>query len=210
MSVVRSGADLVGCRITVDVPATTANLGAGFDALSMALDLTTLIEVRGVPPETEPRYAVEVQGEGAGQLPSGRRNRFISALIDGLEATGIVADGAGWHVAMDNRIPVTRGLGSSASATVAGLVAADALLGGVLGQQRMLELATAAEGHADNAAAAIYGGVCVVAMVEGVPQAVRLDPPAALLAALYIPDKHLSTAAMRAALPASVPFEGSY
>ena len=192
--------------MTIEVPATTANLGAGFDALSMALDLTTLVEVEGVPSETEPLYEVEVRGEGAGHLPSGRRNRFISALIDGLEATGVVADGAGWHVRMDNRIPVTRGLGSSASATVAGLVAADTLLGGALGRQRMLELATSAEGHADNAAAAIYGGVCVVATIEGRPQAVRLDPPAGLLAALFIPDKHLSTAAMRAALPSSVPF----
>ena len=192
--------------MTIEVPATTANLGAGFDALSMALDLTTLVEVEGVPSETEPLYEVEVRGEGAGHLPSGRRNRFISALIDGLEATGVVADGAGWHVRMDNRIPVTRGLGSSASATVAGLVAADTLLGGALGRQRMLELATSAEGHADNAAAAIYGGVCVVATIEGRPQAVRLDPPTGLLAALFIPDKHLSTAAMRAALPSSVPF----
>ena len=206
MSHPRSGADLVGRRVTIEVPATTANLGAGFDALSMALDLTTLVEVEGVPSETEPLYEVEVRGEGAGHLPSGRRNRFISALIDGLEATGVGADGAGWHVRMDNRIPVTRGLGSSASATVAGLVAADTLLGGALGRQRMLELATSAEGHADNAAAAIYGGVCVVATIEGRPQAVRLDPPAGLLAALFIPDKHLSTAAMRAALPSSVPF----
>jgi homoserine kinase len=107
---------------------------------------------------------------------------------------------------MDSRIPVARGLGSSASATVAALVAADALLDGALGRQRILELATQAEGHADNAAAAIYGGLCVVTSIEGRPQAIRLDPPAALLAALYIPDRHLSTAAMRAALPASVPF----
>ena len=202
-----TGADLVGRHVAIEVPATTANLGAGFDALAMALDLTTLIEVRAVPSETEPPFHVEVVGEGAGHLPSGRRNRFISALIDGLESTGVVADGAGWHVHMDNRIPVTRGLGSSASATVAGLVAADALLGGAIGPERMLELATAAEGHADNAAAAIYGGLCVVATVEGAPRAVRLDPPAGLLTALYIPDKHLSTATMRAALPASVPFK---
>jgi len=203
----RSAADLVGRRVAIEVPATTANLGAGFDALALALDLITLIEVRAVPPETVPRFEVVVEGEGAGQLPSGRRNRFISALIDGLEATGVVADGAGWHVRMVNHIPVTRGLGSSASATVGGLVAADALLGGALGPEQMLELATAAEGHADNAAAAIHGGLCVVTSFDGVPRAVRLDPPQGLLAALYIPDKHLSTAAMRAVLPASVPFE---
>lgn len=206
MSAVRSGADLVGRRVTVDVPATTANLGAGFDALAMALDLATLIEVEAVPPETRPAFLVDVHGEGEGHLPTGRRNRFISALIEGLEDTGMDAAGCGWHVRMDNHIPVTRGLGSSASATVAALVAADAFLDGALGDERILELATRAEGHPDNAAAAVYGGLCVVATVDGEPRAIRIDPPTGLLAALYIPDKHLSTAAMRAALPQQVPF----
>lgn len=206
MSAVRSGADLIGRRVTIDVPATTANLGAGFDALSLALDLSTLITVEAVPPETEPAFHVEVHGEGQGHLPTGRRNRFVSALIDGLTDAGVDAAGAGWHVRMDNRIPVTRGLGSSASATVAALVAADALLDGALGPERMLELATLSEGHADNAAAAIYGGLCVVAAVEGAPRAIRIEPPRDLLAALFIPDKHLSTTAMRAALPETVPF----
>jgi homoserine kinase len=202
----RSAADLVGRYVVVDVPATTANLGAGFDALAMALDLATQIEVRCLPATTEPDVHVEVRGEGQGQLPSGRRNRFISALLDGITAAGIDPDGAGWRVEMDNHIPVARGLGSSASATVAALVAADALLDGGLGATHILELATLSEGHADNAAAAVYGGLCVVTAVDGAPRAVRLDPPAGLLAALYIPDKHLSTAAMRSALPEAVPF----
>ena len=177
MSVVRSGADLVGRRVTIDVPATTANLGAGFDALAMALDLATVIEVEGVPPDTDPAFHVDVHGEGAGHLPTGRRNRFLSALIDGLEDTGLDAGGCGWRVRMDNRIPVTRGLGSSASATVAALVAADALLDGALGRERILELAALAEGHADNAAAAVYGGLCVVADVGSGPRAIRIEPP---------------------------------
>jgi homoserine kinase len=202
----RTAADLIGRRVSVDVPATTANLGAGFDALAMALDLASTIAVRVVPPETDPLIHVEVRGEGQGQLPTGRRNRFVSALIDGIEAAGVDAAGAGWHVDMDNDIPVARGLGSSASAAVAALVAADALLGGGLGRERILELATASEGHADNAAAAVYGGLCVVTEVDGEPRAIRMDPPPGLLAALYIPDKHLSTAAMRSALPDTVPF----
>ncbi|MEX1295964.1 MAG: homoserine kinase [Candidatus Limnocylindrales bacterium] len=206
MSAVRSGADLVGRRVTVDVPATTANLGAGFDALALALDLSTIIELAAVPPEATPAFHVDVRGEGAGHLPTGRRNRFISALIEGLEDAGVEASGCGWHVRMDNHIPVTRGLGSSASATVAALVAADALLDGALGPERILELAALSEGHPDNAAAAVYGGLCVVATVAGDPRAIRIEPPAGLLAALYIPDKHLSTAAMRAALPERVPF----
>jgi homoserine kinase len=201
-----SASELIGRRVVVDVPATTANLGAGFDALALALDLASTIEVEAVKPSRRRDVRVEVRGEGAAHLPTGSRNRFVGALLDGLAAGGIDGHDVGWRVRMDNRIPVTRGLGSSASATVAGLVAAAACLDGALTNERILELATIAEGHADNAAAAIHGGLCVVATIDGAPRAIRIDPPGKLLAALYIPDKHLSTAAMRAALPASVPF----
>jgi homoserine kinase len=207
VSALRSGAALVGRRVAVDVPASSANLGAGFDALALALDLASTFEVEAVTPSRARDVRVQVRGEGASHLPTGPRNRFVSALFDGLAAGGIDARRVGWRVRVDNRIPVTRGLGSSASATVAALVAADALLEGALGETRLLELATAAEGHADNAAAALHGGLCVVATVDGAPRAIRLEPPLDLLTALFIPDKHLSTAAMRAALPATVPFE---
>jgi homoserine kinase len=196
----------IGRSISVDVPATTANLGAGFDALALALDLGAVIRVAAELPTREPPVRVDVVGEGAGQLPRGRGNRFVAALLEGLSDGGVDGSGLGWRVRMENDIPISRGLGSSASATVAALVAADVLLDGALGRQRILELATRLEGHADNAAAAIFGGICVVASVDGLPRAIRLDPPAGLLAALYIPDKPLSTAAMRTALPASVPF----
>jgi homoserine kinase len=199
-------ADLVGRVISVDVPATTANLGAGFDSLALALDLASLIHVEVLPPGSDPDVEVLVSGEGAGQLPGGRRNRFVAALLEGLREGGVDASHLGWRVRMENHIPISRGLGSSASATVAGLVAADAMLGGTLGQERILELANAEEGHADNAAAAILGGLCVVGPVQGQPRAVRVEPPPGLLAALYVPDRQLSTAAMRAALPAQVPF----
>jgi homoserine kinase len=198
--------DLVGHSVSVDVPATTANLGSGFDALALALDLANVIRVEVIAARTDPDVRVEVLGEGAGQLPSGLHNRFVTALLAGLGEGGVDAAGLGWRVHMENRIPVARGLGSSAAATVAGLVAADAFLDGALGRQRLLELATGFEGHADNAAAAIHGGLCVATQVDGRPEAIRLEPPADLLAALYVPDRHLSTAAMRAALPASVPF----
>lgn len=200
------GRDLVGRSVSIDVPATTANLGAGFDALALALDLSSLIHVEAVAPEVEPSVLVSVEGEGEGHLPTGRRNRFITALHEGFAAAGLPDPDVGWRVRMDNRIPVARGLGSSASAVVAALVAADAFLDGALGQERILELAAESEGHADNAAAAIYGGLCVVAEVDGRPRAIRIEPAVQLHAAVFIPDKPLSTAAMRAALPESVPF----
>lgn len=206
MSPLPTPADLVGRSVTVEVPATTANLGAGFDALALALDLVSRIHVRAVPAGSGSDVVVEVTGEGAGQLPVDGSNRFVIALREGLADAGVDAAPLGWRVRMENAIPLSRGLGSSASATVAALVAADAFVGGALGRQRILELATRDEGHADNAAAALFGGLCVVVELEGVPRAVRLEPPGGLLAALYVPDRHLSTAAMRAALPASVPF----
>lgn len=198
---------LAGRSVTVDVPATTANLGAGFDALALALDRSSRIQVDAIDPGAGPDVLVSVEGEGEGQLPTDGRNRFISALLAGLADGGIAAPGVSWRVHMHNDIPVARGLGSSASATVGALLAADRLLGsGSLGSQRILELAAHAEGHADNAAAAVFGGLCVVAEVEGRPRAVRIDPPRGLLTALFIPDRPLSTARMRSALPESVPF----
>ena len=209
-----TSADLIGRSVSVDVPATTANLGAGFDALALALDLSIVIRVEAVDPRIEPPVLVSVDGEGAGHLPTDRRNRFVGALGEGLAAGGHdgLAAGArdrpavGWRVRMQNRIPVSRGLGSSAAATVAALVAADWFLDGQLGADRILALAAASEGHADNAAAALHGGLCVVALTDRGPRVVRVEPPRDLLAVLFIPHRPLSTAAMRAALPASVPF----
>lgn len=207
MSPAAAARSLLGRRVSVDVPATTANLGAGFDALALALDLGVLVRVEAVDQRPGPPVRVTVRGEGAGQLPTGRRNRFVSSLVDGLASAGIDGDAIGWRVTMDNAIPVSRGLGSSASATVAALVVADVLSAGALGEARILELAARAEGHADNAAAALLGGFCVTTQAGDGPRAVRFDPPAGLLAALYIPDRPLSTSAMRGALPRTIPFD---
>jgi len=201
----RPGAHLAGRSISIEVPATSANLGAGFDSLAMALDMVNTVRVEALPVTSASDVVVHVVGEGAGQLPTGRHNRFVAALFEGLSEAGLDGAGLGWRVEMDNGIPVARGLGSSAAATVAGLLAADALTDGGLGRQRILELASGAEGHADNAAAATYGGICVVASIDGHPGTVRLDPPARLLVVLYVPDRHLSTVAMRSTLPAMVP-----
>jgi homoserine kinase len=201
------GVRLVERSISVEVPATSANLGAGFDALAIALDIVNTIRVEVVEPTAQPRVVVSVVGEGADRLPRDGSNRFVTVLEEGLRDAGLADARLGWRIAMENAIPVARGLGSSAAATVGALTAADALLGGgVLTAERRLELAAAAEGHADNAAAAILGGVGVVTLVENVPRAIRIAPPPDLRAALFIPERPLSTAAMRAALPATVPF----
>jgi homoserine kinase len=108
---------------------------------------------------------------------------------------------------MHNEIPLARGLGSSAAATVAGLVAGNALLGEPLTQADLLRLATGIEGHPDNATAALLGGFTACAIVDGAIEAVRFDAPRDLRAILFIPDLRLSTADMRSALPKKVPLE---
>ena len=129
-----------------------------------------------------------------------------SRLETGLRwALGQVPADLGFRVHMQNQVPIARGLGSSAAATVAGLVAADALTGDGLDQRRLLTLSIEIEGHPDNATAALLGGFVVIAMVDGRPETVRFEPPRDLRAVLFIPDKPLSTSAMRAALPHEVP-----
>lgn len=189
--------------MVVDVPASTANLGAGFDTLALALDLRDRIEVEVVD---APGLELSVSGEGAGALPAGRDNRFVVALETGLRwALGEVPLEVGFRIAMHNAIPLGRGLGSSAAATVAGLVAANALTGNGLDQRRLLTLSIEIEGHPDNAAAALLGGFVVIAVVDGRPETIRFDVPKDLGVVLFVPDVQMATTEMRAALPHDVP-----
>lgn len=219
--------------VTVDAPASSANLGAGFDTLALAIDLADIFTVEAAHDLPPGAIAAVVEGEGAGTLPSDGSDRFSRALRRGLVAIeGSDAADRSWRVHMHNAIPVGRGLGSSAAATVGGLAAADLLMGGgLLSADRMLELATEFEGHPDNVSAALHGGFTVVAPLEtgsedglavgfadgtadGADAAggtrgrfalARFDPPADLLVVLFVPDRDLPTGRMRDVLPESVP-----
>jgi homoserine kinase len=208
----------VGQQVVVEAPATIANLGAGFDCLGLAIGLTLRVEVRLVPRTSGgPAARLDVTGEGAGQLEAERGNRFVDALRAGLERRGTaIPEGIGVELAMTNEIPLSRGLGSSGAATVAGLLAAEALAGrrlggppaasgGVDSMAAMLALATELEGHPDNVAPALLGGLVASARVEGTVTPYRLTPPDILRVALFVPDRPTSTARMRAILPADVP-----
>lgn len=200
-------AELDGRTVTVEAPATTANLGAGFDCLGLALDLVDRIEVE-VLGWSRGGIDLSVEGEGIDELPATLQNRFVSGLEAALRTThGELPEGVGWRVAMRNRIPLARGLGSSAAATVAGLVAGNALGGGGLGATELLGLATTIEGHPDNAAAALLGGFVVVGPGSAGIEAVRFDVPRDLRTVLFIPDRRLATDAMRDILPDAVPLE---
>jgi homoserine kinase len=185
----------------VEVPASSANLGAGYDALALALTLRNRIELEV---RDGAQLDISIDGEGADELPRSAENRFVVALARGLRRSAEDVARLGLRVRMHNEIPLARGLGSSAAATVGGLVAASALLGEQLEPLRLLPDAIALEGHPDNAAAALLGGFVAIATVGGTPQALRLDPPEVAVV-LFVPELRLSTSEMRAVLPREVP-----
>ena len=185
-------------RFTVRAPASSANLGPGFDALGLALDLWNEVEV---DPEGEPG-AILVQGRDAALL-EGRENLVLRAMR-------ILAADHGralppFALTLRNQVPVARGLGSSAAALVAGLLAADRLLGLALADGEIYAAAWRMEGHGDNVGAALYGGA--VLAVPNAGGVVRLSPgdDLGLVAVVFIPEVTGATWAARAALPGTVP-----
>ncbi|MBI2763911.1 MAG: homoserine kinase [Chloroflexi bacterium] len=198
-------AEIDGRRVTVEIPATTANLGAGYDCLGMALDMTNrvVLDVRGW---NKASHELSVTGEGEGELLPNADNRFIQGVEAAIiEVHGELPKGATWRVDMMNRIPLARGLGSSAAATVGGLVAANALLGDVLAPIDLLRLATRIEGHPDNAAPALLGGFVATVSDGDAVEAIRFDVPRGVRAVVFIPDVRLATSEMRRVLPRMVP-----
>jgi homoserine kinase len=185
-------------RVEVRVPATSANLGPGFDALGLALALHN--EVRA---EEAEGVSVEVSGEGAGHLATDASNVVARGVRRAYEAAGRPFRGV--RLACVNRVPTARGLGSSAAAWVGGLVAGNALCGGPLPPDALLGLAARAEGHPDNVAAALLGGLTVACATGDGVTAVSLPVPPELIWVVLVPETTSATAEARAVLPASVP-----
>ena len=202
-----SASVLIGRTVDVEAPATIANLGAGYDCLGLAIDLPLRVTVEVIAPTGEPSAIdLTVDGDRIGELPEDRSNRFIVALEAGLAELGVDGlEGLGWRVKMSNPIPLARGLGSSAAATVAGLVAAWGLAGRPIDPSTVLRLATRVEGHPDNVAPALLGGLVASIALEGEVEAVRLEPPKDVLVVAWIPERKLPTSEMRGVLPDSVP-----
>ncbi|MDO8484300.1 MAG: homoserine kinase [Candidatus Limnocylindrales bacterium] len=198
-------AELDGSSVVVEVPASSANLGAGYDCLGVALAMTNRIELE-VRVWSRGEIELTVDGEGRDELTEDRENRFVRGLEAALRmAHGELPGEVGWRIGMRNQIPLSRGLGSSAAATVGGVLAGNSLTGEPLSTSELLRLATQIEEHPDNAAAVLLGGFVVSASTPEGVEAIRFDAPRDLRAVLFIPDLRLSTRAMRAALPASVP-----
>ena len=182
-------------RVHVRVPATSANLGPGFDALGLALTLYN--EVTASEADT---VSVAIEGEGAGRLSSGAENVVARAVRQAYEAAGRPFKGVALRCV--NRVPTARGLGSSAAAWVGGLVAGNALLGQPLTREALLSLAARAEGHPDNVTAALMGGLTVsCALGDGRIAAVSLPVPGTVRWVVLVPEITSATAEARAVLP---------
>lgn len=218
---------LIGRSVTVSVPATVANLGAGYDVLALALDYRNELTVRvsGLAlPGAAGDISIVVEGEGLSELPTDKSNVMAGAVVRGLTAAGVAdADRLSFEIKALNRIPLARGLGSSAAAFVGALFAGAALAGasGSIDDlpgscadlfpddltDRLFAAADEYEGHPDNASAAIFGGLVASARVDGVLTARLIAVPEETIPVVAIPELRLPTSEMRAVLPNKVPME---
>ncbi len=189
--------------VKVRVPATSANLGPGLDVLGLAIDLHSTVEM-----EEASSLSIEHLGLGQGEVPLTQENLVYRAACR-------VFDDAGRHpknirLRFENRIPLARGLGSSSAAIVGGMVAADTLLGKIfgsgtqLGRERLLHLAAEMEGHPDNVAPALLGGVTVAVGSAGNVSFHQFLPPGRLRLVLAIPEFPLATSQARQCIPRTI------
>jgi homoserine kinase len=183
-------------RVLAKVPASTANLGPGFDALGMALSLYSWIEVAEAD---DGKARLELFGKELAGVSADGDNLIWKAVRRVFDEAGVPLPAL--HIGFCTEIPLARGLGSSANAIVGGLAAANALIGSPLPDARLFEIATSLEGHPDNVGACLFGGI-VAATWDGVrARHVRLDPPENLEVLVAIPAFHLRTEQARHALP---------
>jgi homoserine kinase len=186
--------------VRVRVPATSANLGPGFDSLGLALELYDEIEVRAV----RGGLSLDVVGEGADEVSgAGEKHLVVRALRAAFDDLG--RDQPGLALRCVNRIPHGRGLGSSAAAIVAGVLAARALAAAGTGPGEALSLANELEGHPDNVAPCLYGGLTIAWLDDGMAKAIRLETLPGITPVAIIAPAPVSTEVARDLLPAHVP-----
>ena len=185
--------------LTARVPATVANLGPGFDSLALAVTLHNEVRLEtGVDP------AVEVKGEGEGELPEDASNLIFKTMSFVTHEVG--GNLPPFRLECKNAIPLERGLGSSAAAVVAGVLLADRLLDAQLDPDRLLQIAVDLEGHADNVSACLRGGLVIAYLSGDGWRAERMDPHPALQPVVLVPrEERVPTKDARRALPREVP-----
>lgn len=187
--------------VRVTVPATSANLGPGFDALGLALDLHDVVEAE----VTSGGLAIEVTGVEADAVPRDEKHLVVQAMRAAFDALGVAQ--VGLRVRCANAIPHGRGLGSSAAAIVAGILAAQALAGDSLAEadDAVLALATELEGHPDNVAACIFGGLTIAWAADRQVRATRVDVHPDIQPLICVPESVVPTELARGLLPDTVP-----
>ncbi len=178
----------------VRVPASSANLGPGFDVLALALDLHLAIEAR-----ESAKTAITWEGEGAAEVPLNRKNLIVRAAQEPF--TGWSRPLNGLELRVRNEIPIGRGLGSSAAGIIAGIMLGAKLRGLRMPAQRILELAVPLEGHGDNLAAALHGGFCIAVIENGGVRVHRLDWPSRWRAVVFVPNDLSPTHEARRLVP---------
>lgn len=193
---------LVGRKVTVRVPATSANLGPGFDTLGMALSYYDELEVQAVPGTGA---VVEVTGEGAGEVATDESNLVVKSIAYTFNHFGIELPGL--RLRAKNIIPHGRGMGSSGAAVVSGIIAAKGLLAGLveMSEQELLQIATEIEGHPDNVAPALFGGLTIAWEDESGPHFKKLFVHRGIAPLELVPNFKMSTALARSLQPESVP-----
>lgn len=185
-------------KVCVRVPASTANLGPGFDSLGMALNLYAWLEMEFAE-ETE----IHIYGDHMKGVPTDKTNLVYTVAQQVFAAAGLPEERE-LKISMYSEIPLTRGLGSSASAIVAALAAANALADHRLSHDDLFQIATSIERHPDNVGASLFGGI-VVAMWDGQrARHVRIEPHEDLEVLVVIPDFELKTTDARSVLPSEV------
>ena len=191
-----------GQDLTVRVPATSANLGPGFDSLGLAVTLYDTVRVRTTDSDG---IRVRVAGEGAAVLPTDETHLVARTIVDTIRRAGYAA--GGFELECENVIPHGRGLGSSASAIVSGVLAGNALLppSARLDAAGLLHACSALEGHPDNVAPALAGALAVSWEQEGIFRSVRAEVHPDIIPVAAVPATELSTESARGLLPAMVP-----
>jgi homoserine kinase len=188
-------------RVKVGVPATTANLGPGFDCLGLTLDLWNEADFE----LTAEGFRMEIAGEGANRLPTGKENLVVRSFLRCLEMK-VITRPSGLIVRMQNNIPTGSGLGSSATAVLMGILAANEIFDLKLCLEEKMEITAGMEGHADNAAAALLGGLVVTSHTETGWLTQRFDVPT-IQTLVVLPAVNLPTRESRQALPRTIPHD---
>jgi homoserine kinase len=185
--------------VKVRVPGTTANCGPGFDTVGIACTIYSELELILNEKGT---LTIEIDGEGKGCIPTDKNNIIYKAVQTVLDKVGKSYQGI--YLKLYNKIPLARGLGSSAAAIVGGLVAANAATGNTLTKEELFSIATMIEGHPDNVAPAIFGGITISVMQGNQPTYLRFVPEKNLSMVVAIPEFNLSTHTARQVLPETI------